>query len=171
MRRWVVLIALLGAAAAAGTGVAVASPPDHFTDSLDYSSSDPGATPTHCGTFDDLWLGHLDVHGITTFDQQGNPVKDVVHISGWETNYRSDLPAVRFTAKRQWTVIYDYATQTESDNGIIFSATAPGAGVLFHDVGSIRFDDATNELISVHGPHDVFDQGDAVFCQALQTIS
>ncbi|MGZ4290514.1 MAG: hypothetical protein ACXVQZ_07845 [Gaiellaceae bacterium] len=170
MRTWLALTVLLGAFATALAAAAVASPPDHFTDTSDYST-DTGATPSNCGSFDDDYTGHLDVHGITTFDKQGNPVTDVVHISGWEVNWRSDRPSVRFTAKRQWTVVYDYATNTEKDVGIIFSATAPGQGVLFHDVGNISFDDSTGNAIAVHGPHDVYAQGDAAYCNALLAIS
>lgn len=147
------------------TAAALAVPPDHHSDSEDYSGA------TSCGAFNDLYEGHLDASGITKFDKQGNPVEDVVHISGWERNWRSDRPNVSFTSKRNFTVHYDYATDTESDTGIIYSTTAKGHGVLFHDVGNIQFDDGTGEVIAIHGPHDVFEQGDAAYCNALLAIS
>jgi hypothetical protein len=40
--------------------------------------------------------------------------------------------------------------------------------VLFHDVGNITFSDGT---VTIHGPHDVFEQGDAAFCNALRALS
>ena len=156
-------IALLAAAALAA--VAFAAPPTHFTDSEDYS----GVAP--CAGFDNVYEGHLDISGITTFDQDGNPVRDVVHITGWERNWRSDRPDVSITAKRQFNVTFDYATNIEQDSGLIYSQTAPGHGVLFHDVGNIRFDDANQTVISVHGPHDTFTGGQQVFCDALLAVS
>jgi hypothetical protein len=165
MTRWILsgTIALLAAFALATQ--AGAGSPDHFTDTIDYSGA------SACGSFDDMFLGHLDVSGITKLDSNGAPVTDVVHISGWEKNWRSDAPGVTFTAKRQFTVIYDYATNTEKDIAMVFSATAPGQGVLFHDVGNIGFNDSLNQVVYVHGPHDVFEQGDAAFCNALLAIS
>ena len=74
------------------------------------------------------------------------------------------------TARRNFTVVYDYASDTEMDAGAIFTQTAPGQGVLFHDVGNIQFA-AGGADVTVHGPHDIFDQGDAVFCNALLAIS
>ena len=111
-----------------------------------------------------MYKGHLDASGTTTFDKAGHPVKDIVHITGWETNSRSDKPSVSMTAHRSFTIIYTYATDSERDVGNIFTQTAPGQGVLFHDVGSITF---AGETVTIHGPHDVFAQGDAAFCNAL----
>src|SRR3954447_4308148 len=153
-----VLLCLAYGVAMAFAAVAGAVPPVHHTDSEDYSGS------ASCGTFNDVFVGHVDVSVISTFDKAGNPVKDIVHISGWETNSRSDLPSVTMTAHRSFNVIYTYATDSERDVGNIFTQTAPGEGVLFHDVGFIMFD---GENVTVHGPHDIFDQGDAAFCNAL----
>jgi hypothetical protein len=172
MRRRLAFSVLIGVFAAAALAVvAAAGPPDHFTDSVDYSYLDPGAGQTHCNGFDDLYEGHFDVSGITKFDQNGNPVEDVVHISGWERNWRSDRPSVSILAKREFNINYYYATDTEKDNGIIYQQTAPGHGVLFHDVGSIIIDHTTGEPIAVHGPHDVFENGDQTFCNALLAVS
>jgi hypothetical protein len=162
-KRLVVAAAACVAVALAVVASAMASPPTHHTDSADYSGSSP------CGSFDDLYEGHLDVHGITTYDAEGNPVKDVVHISGWERNWRSDDPSVSITAKRNFNVTYVYATDTEKDAGNIFTQTAPGQGVLFHDVGNVQLQGG--EVVVVHGPHDIFDQGDAAFCNALLAVS
>jgi hypothetical protein len=37
-----------------------------------------------------------------------------------------------------------------------------------HDVGNIAF---AGEDVTIHGPHDVFDQGEAAFCNALLAVS
>lgn len=166
MRRHIAFAVLIGALTAGSFAAAASAvPPDHFTDSEDYSGSAP------CGSFDNLYQGHLDISGTTRFDQNGNPVQDVVHISGWERNWRSDRPAVSFTAKRQFNVTFDYATNTEKDSGIIYTQSAPGQGVLFHDVGNILVNDATGQVIAVHGPHDTLAGGQPVFCNALLALS
>ena len=95
-------------------------------------------------------------------------MQDIVHITGWETNYRSDKPSVSITAHRSFTVIYTYATDSERDVGNVITQTAPGQGVLFHDVGSITF---SASGVTIHGPHDVFEQGDAAFCNALIAVT
>jgi hypothetical protein len=162
VRRSAAFLALLVAVGLTVVGAAVAVPPAHHTDSEDYS----GAVP--CGSFDDVYQGHLDATIVSTFDHAGNPVRDIVHIIGWEINYRSDMPSVSLTSHRSFTVIFDYATGIERDIGNIFTQTAPGQGVLFHDVGVLLLD---GEDVTVHGPHDVFDQGDAAFCNALAAIT
>ena len=157
-----VLLSLVCGVAMACAGVARAVPPVHHTDVADYSGS------TSCGTFNDVYFGHLDVSVISTYDKDGNPVKDIVHISGWETNYRSDMPSVSITARRNFTEIYTYATDSDRTVGNIFTQTAPGEGVLFHDVGLIMFE---GENVTIHGPHDIFDQGDTAFCNALLAVT
>src|SRR5215212_8028091 len=142
-------LVLASAAAAIAAGAALGAPPDRFTDVRDYSGS------SACGTFDDQFAGHLEIAGTTTLDAEGNPVRDVLHISGWERNWRSDRPAVSITAKRSFTVIYTYASETERDVGNVFTQTAPGQGVLFHDVGNIIFRGGT---VTIHGPHDIFEE-------------
>jgi hypothetical protein len=162
-KRWGISAGACVAVMLAIVASATASPPAHHTDSVDYSGA------TSCGSFNDLYEGHLDAAGITTYDADGNPIKDVVHISGWERNWRSDQPSVSITARRSFNITYVYATDTEKDAGSVFTQTAPGNGVLFHDVGNIQFQGG--EVIVVHGPHDIFDQGDAAFCNALLAVS
>jgi hypothetical protein len=162
-RRIAAAALLAGLAAAVSAAVALAGPPEHFAYTSDYSGS------ASCGTFNDVYQGHLEISGITKFDRGGNPVQDVAQVTGWERNWRSDDPSVSFTAKRTFTVIYDYATNAETDLGMVESATAPGVGVLLHDVGLIKA--GAGGVIAVHGPHDFAEQGDAAFCAALLAIS
>jgi hypothetical protein len=154
------------AAACAGAlliaGAASAKPPERFTETIPYSGS------ASCGAFDDLFQGSLELSGMTTFDKAGNPVADVVHVKRVETNWRSDDPSVSMTLTGNWTVHYDYATDTEAVTGQIFKQTYPGLGLLFHDVG--RIVNSPGGMV-VHGPHDVLEQGNAAFCDALEAIA
>jgi hypothetical protein len=158
----IVSLVLPCAAFVVAASVALGAPPERFTDVRDYSGS------ASCGAFDDKYAGHLEIAGTTALDTDGNPVRDVVHVSGWERNWRSDRPSVSITAKRDFTVIYTYATDTEKTAGNVFTQTAPGQGVLFHDVGNITF---TGGAMTIHGPHDVFVEGDGAFCNALRAVS
>ena len=159
--------ALLGLTAACGValllaGAASAKPPERFTESFPYSGT------MSCGAFDDVWEGTIELSGMTTFDKAGNPVADIVHIKRVETNWRSDDPSVSMTGTGSSTDHYDYATDTLSTTGKVFNQTYPGLGVLFHDVGNIIFSPGG---VVVHGPHDIFEQGDAAYCDALEAIA
>jgi hypothetical protein len=162
VRRSAAFLALVAALGLTVVGAAVAVPPDHHTDSQDYSGA------SSCGSFDDVYQGHLDASIVSTFDQAGNPVRDIVHITGWEINSRSDMPSVSLTARRNFIVIFDYQTRVERDLGNIYTQTVPGYGLLFHDVGLISLGGG---VVTVHGPHDVFEQGDAAFCNALAAVT
>jgi hypothetical protein len=142
--------------------VAAAAPPERFHETIPYSGSGS------CGAFNDLYAGTLEITGMTTFDKAGNPVKDVVHYTRVERNWRSDNPAVSITSTGNWNEVFDYATDTLSINGQVYKQTYPGLGLLFHDVGKLIF--GPNGVV-IHGPHDVFAQGDAAFCNALIAVS
>ena len=49
-RRFALVIAALACAALAVAAGAIAGPPSHFTDSVDYAWDDPGSSPTSCGS-------------------------------------------------------------------------------------------------------------------------
>jgi hypothetical protein len=142
-------------------GTATAKPPERFTESFTYSGA---AT---CGAFDDVWEGSMEISGMTTFDKAGNPVMDVVQNKRVETNRRSDDPSVSMTLTGSWTTRYVYATDTETNTGQIYQQTYPGLGLLFHDLGMVSFGPGG---VVVHGPHDVLEQGQAAFCDALEAI-
>ena len=142
-------------------GAAAGKPPERFTDSFTYSGS------ASCGGFNDVWQGSIEVSGMTTFDKAGDPVADIVHFKRVETNWRSDDPSVSMTLTGRWTDHFDYATDTLASTGQVFQQTFPGLGLLFHDVGNIVFSPGG---VVIHGPHDVFEQGEAVFCDALEAI-
>ena len=84
----IVSLVIACAAFAVAASVARGAPPERFTDVVDYSGS------ASCGTFDDMYAGHLEIAGMTTLDAEGNPVRDIVRISGWERNWRSYSPTM-----------------------------------------------------------------------------
>jgi hypothetical protein len=111
-----------------------------------------------------------DVRVTTFFDSDGTPVRlqiKVDHvglITNPETGQSVEDPA-------HTTVFVDLIAGTEAQVGLVFKATVPGVGVIFHDVGRIVVDAAGN-LIFEAGPHDVLNTpGDhavrANFCAAL----
>lgn len=111
-----------------------------------------------------------DVRVTTFFDEAGNPVRlqgtvDTVMVV---TNPESG-ESVRSPAHT--TFFEDLVAGTNAQVGLVFHATVPGVGVVFHDVGRI-VSDAEGNLIFEAGPHDVLHtEGDHVvrtnFCAAL----
>jgi len=160
--RWLAILMVVVTTALLAATAATAVPPDHFTESDDYSNSAP------CTGFTNFYSGHVDVSGITTFDANGNPVMDVVHFRGSELNWRSGNND-RYTVYFAYNVVYDYATDTTSLNGKAITVNYPGLGVLFHDVGNIVF--SQGDVLAVHGPHDTFEQGQDAYCNAFLAIA
>jgi hypothetical protein len=160
--RGAVLASVIGAtllvAASAG-----ATPPDHFTDSGSY-----GPESASCNGFTNYFQGSFTDKGMTTYDKNGNPVKDIIHQSGSELNWRSGNDD-SYTVYFHFTLVYDYATDTSTLNGQIIKVTYPGLGVLFHDVGQIIH--LPGDVTIVHGPHNVWEQGQDAYCNAFLQIA
>jgi hypothetical protein len=136
---------------------------DHFTDSGSY-----GPLSASCNGFTNFYQGSFTLSGKTMYDESGNPVKDVVHQSGSELNWRSgssDSYTVSFT----YTLVYDYATDTTSINGQPIKVTFPGLGLLFHDVGKLVV--SQGEIVAIHGPHDTVEQGQDAYCNPFLGIA
>jgi hypothetical protein len=161
LRRLAILMVVAMTALLAATA-ATAAPPDHFTDSVDYSGS------ALCTDFTNFFSGHFDVNGITTFDANGDPVMDVVHFKGSELNTRSGSTD-EYTVYFDYTIVYDYATDTTTLNGMVIKVTYLGLGVLFHDVGTIVH--LPGGVTVFHGPHDVWEQGQDAYCNAFLAIA
>ena len=111
-----------------------------------------------------------DVRVTTFFDEAGNPVRlqgkvdAVMVVTNPATGESVRSPA-------HTTFFEDLVDGTVAQVGLVISATVPGVGVVFHDVGRI-VSDAEGNLIFEAGPHDVFHtEGDHVvrtnFCAAL----
>ena len=111
-----------------------------------------------------------DVRVTTFFDAAGTPVRAQIAVNhvGVVTNPET---GERVADPSHQTIIVDLVEGTVAQVGLVFSATVPGVGVVFHDVGRVVFDAAGN-LTFEAGPHDVLHtEGDHVvranFCAAL----
>ena len=168
-RAWLLPVSLAAVAVALLTlPVAVSAAPPvvetfHNEDSFAFAGPCPNGV-TLVGTFTE------DVRVTTYFDKAGTPVRSQikVNVAGVVTNPETG-ESVENPAHT--TIFVDLVEGTEAQVGLVFKATVPGVGVVFHDVGRVVFDAAGN-LIFEAGPHDVLNTaGDhpvrAAFCAAL----
>ncbi len=147
--------------------VASAAPPEFETFHDEGSFVFGGPCPngvTLVGTFSE------DVRVTTFFDKEGTPVRAHIKVNfvGVVTNPETGESVENPSHQ---TIIVDLVEGTETQVGLIFSATVPGEGVVFHDVGRVVFDAAGNVIFEA-GPHDVLAAvGEhpvrAAFCAAL----
>jgi hypothetical protein len=144
-----------------------AAPPvvETFHDEGSFSFAGPCPNGvTLVGTFTE------DVRVTTFFDQAGTPVRlqIKVNVAGVVTNPETG-ESVENPAHT--TVFVDLVEGTEAQVGLVFNATVPGVGVVFHDVGRVVYDAAGNLMFEA-GPHDVLNTAGAHavranFCAAL----
>lgn len=160
MIRRVWLLAILCGVFLSAAGVAFACATAPFTDAFGYHGS------TDCGTFSVLYVGHEELRGVTTSDNRGRPVRDIVTITRWEQNSRSDDPSVSFTSKSRYTLLFDYATGITRQIRTNQTVTAPGPRVLYHSVAYV-----SNETSAGHAPNDGLEQGGSAFCEALKAVT
>ena len=111
-----------------------------------------------------------DARVTTFFDEAGTPVRAQITdnyvgvVTNPETGQSVENPSHQ-------TLIVDLVEGTATQVGLIYSATVPGEGVVFHDVGRVVFDAAGNVIFEA-GPHDVLaTTGEhpvrALYCAAL----
>ena len=159
--RLAILIAVASTALLAAA-TATAAPPEHFPTPWTIQIALPArASPISSAVT-------KTCKGITTFDAQGNPVMDVVHIKGSEL-YRRSGSSDTYTVYFSFTFIYDYASDVASLKGQVIRVNYPGLGVLFHDVGNIIH--YPGDVDVIHGPHDAFEQGQNAYCNAFLAIA
>jgi hypothetical protein len=185
----IVLGALLAATAAAGSPHAVdpssVTPP--LNPSLTWSCSDTGAGPICKGTLEVSYQNEpIDM------SCDGNPVyvtgSSSDHTTRWHlpdgratktisnesSNDRFSLSPTgdgpSLVVRGHWNRHYTYpipgdrASRVLTEVGAVYVATAPGEGVVFHDVGLIRFAPGSDfeEIDVMHGPHDLYSDFEAV---------
>jgi hypothetical protein len=118
------------------------------------------------GDFTQAWHVVETVSGRTFFDQAGEPIRDLVHVTWSETVSREDNGR-SIDVRGDWTVRFDYAADTVSVTGAFRVGTAPSQGVLIQDAG--RFAVLPGGLF-VAGPHDVQFDPDGTYCGALASL-
>ena len=135
----------------------------HNEDSFAFAGPCPNGV-TLIGTFTE------DVRVTTFFDQAGTPVRAQIKVNrvGVVTNPETGESVENPSHQ---TIIVDLVEGTVAQVGLTFSATVPGEGVVFHDVGRVVFDAAGTPIFEA-GPHDVLatEGAHAVrarFCAAL----
>ena len=119
----------------------------------------------NCGDFLALQDFVVDGRVTTFFDHAGNPVSVQVrvHYGGTFTNSITGL-TLRDPARVTITVDLQDGTVTEA--GLFYGITVPGEGIAVLDVGKIVFD-ADGNVLSVGGPHQFLEGGEALICAAL----
>ncbi len=156
--KWIAALAV--AAAASGTAVAQATPPDVERWSEDYTSS------VDCAAFVDQFTGTEHVSVTTRFDEAGEPTEVVVRIRFRETNFnsvtRKSLPLHGSATER-----HDLVAGTRTITGAVYIGTDKG-GTYIQDAGRVVLDLETDEIIDIAGPHQGLLEGvDALICDAL----
>ena len=111
-----------------------------------------------------------NVRVTTFFDKNGTPIRAQIKSDfvGVVTNPET---GANVEDNAHQTIMLDLVEGTETYVGLTFSATVPGVGVVFHDVGRVVFDAAGNVIFEA-GPHDVLNTAGAHpirarFCEAL----
>src|SRR4051812_9225181 len=133
-----------------------------------FTFADPFDGSAECDGFDLVWEGH-DRGKVTNFLRDGVPYRQVGHIHAIETDTnlttgKSVVIRTNITVTGELTPDGDLAAH--SVTGQFNIGTSPGQGIVIHDAGLARID--ADDMVSVlHGIHDVFDNGEEAFCQAL----
>ena len=130
--------------------------------------ADPFDGSARCDGFDIAWEGH-DRGTITNFFRDDVPYRQVGHIHAIETDTnlttgKSVVIRTNLTVVGELTPDGDLASHSVS--GQFNIGTSPGEGIVIHDAGLARIDE--DGMVSLlHGIHDVFDEGENAFCEAL----
>ncbi len=185
-----VLALLLPATASAGSPRAVdpASLTPALNPNFTWSCFDTGAGPICQGTFDvsyeneqiDMVCNGSPVYVTGSASERmtrwhtpdGRATKTIVNLSYPEDRLTlsptGDGPSV--IVRGHWNRHYRYpipgdrSARVLTEVGAVYVATAPGQGLIFHDVGLIRFTPGGDfeDIAIVHGPHDLYSDFEAV---------
>jgi hypothetical protein len=183
------LVALLAATAAAGPPHTVdpASVRPPLNPSLTWSCSDTGAGPICKGTLEaryqnepiDMTCDDNPVYVTGSSSDRttrwhlldGRATKTISNLSSndqFSLSPTGDGPSL--VVRGHWNRHYTYpipgdrASRVLTEIGAVYVATAPGEGIVFHDVGLIRFTPGSDfqEIDVMHGPHDLYSDFEAV---------
>ena len=149
-------VALLGVLALALP--AGAAPP--FTDTF----AESGSEPVPCDGFDAILERTLTGRVTVYFDNEGNPLRVQVHatMTGSVTN---SVSGKSVGLRGHIHVVNDFRSGVATWTGPVFLANAPGDGSVVTDTGRISF--VGDEIVFEAGPHQVIEEGAAVFCAAI----
>jgi hypothetical protein len=126
--------------------------------------------------FDILENGYLEEDAARYYDGNGNLVRRVLHDrypagnalnilynsqTGTSVPYSGD-----FTETDTFAVPGDFGSVTSTYTGNLYTANAPGSGILIHDVGLLTFA-PDGSVVEDHGPKMLFSGDTAILCAAL----
>lgn len=138
---------------------------DRFADDYEF--------PVDCGEFgpyefDNDVVGHERVAVTDVLSADGTLLQTVFNIGLSETDTNS-VSGETLRLKGAIHEVWDYAANTRTMSGKVWSATVPGAGAVIQDVGRIVMTLDTHEVLFLAGPHSVFFNGgiDPVVCGLL----
>ena len=130
--------------------------------------ADPFGGGTECDGFELVYEGH-DRGTITNFFRDGVPYRQVGHIHAIETDTNlstGNSVVIRTNLTVVGELTPDGELAAHSVSGQFNVGTSPGQGIVIHDAGLARIDE--EGLVAVlHGIHDVFDNGENAFCDAV----
>lgn len=118
-----------------------------------------------CGTFLALEDFEIDGRVTTFFDNDGNPVRVQVHVTYNGTLINSVI-GLTLRDPSHLTLMADLQEGTTTHMGLAFAITVPGEGIVVLDAGKLVFD-AEGNVIFEGGSHDFLDEGETLFCAAL----
>lgn len=158
MRRQLLLLAIVVLGPLALTVSAGATPP--FTETFGGSASEP----VPCDAFDAIlersFSGRVTVYS----DHTGTPLRAQVHatMAGRVTNSATGKSVA---LRGHIHVVDDFRSGVVTWTGPVFLANAPGRGSVIRDTGRISF--LGDEIVFEAGPHQLIEEGAAVFCAAV----
>jgi hypothetical protein len=132
-----------------------------------FTFADPFDGSAQCDGFVDNWEGH-DHGTVTNFSRDGVLYRQVGKIHAIETDTNS-VTGKSVVVRTNLTVVGDLSPEGDLTSWTISGefnvGNAPGEGIVIHDTGMLRFVDG--DLTAIHGIHDVFEDTDGTFCNAL----
>jgi hypothetical protein len=155
------------AAAASVAALAVAGPSAADTREV-FTFADPFDGGGQCDGFELYYEGHD--HGTVTnfFNADGVPYRQIGHIHAIETDYnmttgKSVVVRTNLTVRGELSPEGDLVSW--SIMGEFNVGNLPKQGIVIHDTGVLVFDNG--DLVAERGIHDVFDNADETFCNAV----
>ncbi len=122
--------------------------------------------------FDDVALWH----GLVRYDQNGNPVEEILHIKllGQTIYYNSTDPdkfVLGGPGENQvarYIILEDGTAALDLISGLTFKVVLKGYGPAFFETGHLILDLQTGEILFKAGPSQYADQDFAALCNALK---
>jgi hypothetical protein len=156
------LMMLLGAWLVGTASPAAAGTPEHFSDHFEFDGNINDVVPCDFGVSERFVE---DLHGMTTFDANGEAVRTQITIkaTAWFTNEDTGFSVMD---RDSFPVTIDERTGSVTVVGISFHINIPGEGIVVLQAGRVTFD-ADGSITFLAGPHDQYATDGQALCDAL----